>query len=103
MAKPYKNLRERVRSDPARAARVAAYAQAMRDAEALAQIRESRELTQRDIADALGVSQANVSRIERERDVYLSTLARYVEALGGQLEVAAVFGDEKVPIGLGCD
>ena len=103
MAKPYKNLRERVRSDPARAARVAAYAQAMRDAEALAQMRESRELTQRDIADALGVSQANVSRIERERDVYLSTRARYGEALGGQLEVAAVFGDEKVPIGLGSD
>jgi hypothetical protein len=49
------------------------------------------------------VSRANVARIGRERDVYLSTLARYVEALGGQLEVAAVFGDEKVPIGLGSD
>lgn len=56
MAKPYKSLRDRVRSDPARAARVAAYAQAMRDAGALAQIRESRELTQCDIANALGVS-----------------------------------------------
>ncbi len=100
MAKPYKNLRDRVRSDPARAARVAAYAQAMRDAEALAQIRESRELTQQDIANALGVTQANVSRIEREQDVYLSTLAKYVEALGGHLEVTAVFENEKVLIGI---
>ncbi|MBI4261223.1 MAG: XRE family transcriptional regulator [Actinobacteria bacterium] len=46
------------------------------------------------LAGALGVSQANVSRVEREGDVYLSTLRNYVSALGGKLELRAVFPDE---------
>lgn len=100
MAKPYKQLRDKVRSDPARAARVDAHRQAMEDALALAQIREQRELTQTDIARVLATSQANVSRIERQRDLYLSTLAQYVEALGGTLKVSAVFDDEEVEIGV---
>ena len=44
------------------------------------------------------MSQPNVSRIEQEEDVYLSTLARYVAALGGHLEVLAVFEDETVTL-----
>jgi DNA-binding XRE family transcriptional regulator len=101
MAKPYKRLRDKIRSDEARAARVAAYRQAMEDALALAQIREKRELTQTDIARVLSTSQANVSRIERQRDLYLSTLAQYVAALGGTLKISAVFDDEEVEIGVG--
>jgi hypothetical protein len=34
-----------------------------------------------------------VSRIERQRDLYLSTVAEYVEALGGHTEISAVFDD----------
>jgi DNA-binding XRE family transcriptional regulator len=101
LAKPYKELRDKIRSDPARAARVDAIRHAMEDALALAEIRNLRELTQEDIANAIGVSQANVSRVERENDLYLSTLQRYVEALGGRLEVAAVFDDERVAIAVG--
>jgi len=101
MAKPYKNLRNRVRSDETRSARVTAYRQAMEDALALAEIRERRELTQNDVARVLESSQANVSRIERQRDLYLSTLAQYVEALGGTLKISAVFDDEEVEIGVG--
>ena len=100
MAKPYKQLRDKVRSDPARAARVGARRQAMEDALALAQIREHRELTQTDIARVLSTSQANVSRIERQRDLYLSTLSQYITALGGTLKVSAVFDDEEVEIGV---
>jgi DNA-binding XRE family transcriptional regulator len=99
MAKPYKNLRDKVRSTPERAARVAAQRQAMEDALALAEIRARRELTQQDIARVLETSQANVSRIERQDDLYLSTLAHYVQALGGTLKVSAVFADEEVEIG----
>lgn len=98
MAKPYKQLRDKVRSNPARAARVNAHRQAMEDALALAEIREQRELTQTDIARVLATSQANVSRIERQRDLYLSTLAQYVTALGGTLKLSAVFDDEEVEI-----
>lgn len=100
MAKPYKQLRDKVRSDPARAARVDAHRQAMEDALALAEIREHRELTQTDIARVLSTSQANVSRIERQRDLYLSTLSQYITALGGTLKVSAVFDDEEVEIGV---
>ena len=34
-------------------------------------------------------------------DIYLSTLRSYVEALGGHLEIAAVFGDERLPVKVG--
>ncbi|MGD9714933.1 MAG: XRE family transcriptional regulator, partial [Thermomicrobiales bacterium] len=56
----------------------------------LSETREHKRLTQQDVADRLGVSQANVSRIEHEDDLYLSTLRDYVEALGGELQLKAV-------------
>ena len=78
--------------------RIAAYRRLM-DAELrLAEARRRRGVSQAAIAEALEVSQPNVSRIEQEDDVYLSTLARYVAALGGHLEVLAVFDDETVTL-----
>jgi hypothetical protein len=50
------------------------------------------------MAEILGVTQANISRIEHEEDLYLSTLRSYVAALGGELEVNAVFADGKVAL-----
>jgi hypothetical protein len=44
------------------------------------------------------VSQPNVSHIEQQDDVYLSTLARYIAALGGHLEVLAVFPEETITL-----
>ncbi len=99
--KAYKDLRDKVRSSPERAARVKTRRQAMEDALALSEIREKRELTQTDIAEVLEMSQANVSRIERQQNLYLSTLAEYVEALGGELKISAVFADEEVEISVG--
>jgi transcriptional regulator with XRE-family HTH domain len=64
----------------------------------LAELRQRRGVSQVTVADALAVSQPNVSRIEQEDDVYLSTLARYVAALGGHLEVSAVFPEETVTL-----
>jgi hypothetical protein len=46
------------------------------------------------------VKQPTVSKIERREDVALSTLRRYVEALGGELHVTAQFSDCTVEIGL---
>lgn len=89
-------LRRKVRADPERPHRVDEHKRAILDALALAEAREQRDVRQKDIAKILGVSQANVSRIEREEDVYLSTLRKYVEALGGRLEVSAVFPDKTV-------
>lgn len=42
------------------------------------------------------VSQANVSRVEHQEDLYLSTLREYVAALGGELELTAVFPESRV-------
>ena len=100
MAKPYRNLRERIRSDPARAARIEEYERGIRVAIALAELRELFETTQRELGDALGVSQANISRIERQDDLYLSTLQSYVEALGGELHVSARFPDLEIELAL---
>ena len=68
-----------------------AYRSAIGDALALAEIRARRGLTQVDLARVLQTSQASVSKIERRDDLYLSTLRGFVEALGGRLELAAVF------------
>lgn len=48
-------------------------------------------LTQSDMARRLDVQQAAISKIEKGREVYLSTVKRYVEALGASLRVDAVF------------
>lgn len=64
----------------------------------LAELRRRRGLTQTNLSEALEMTQANVSRIEHEDDVYLSTLARYVAGLGGRLSIHAVFEDEDIPL-----
>jgi transcriptional regulator with XRE-family HTH domain len=94
--KNFNKLREQVRSNPARRARVEEHKRAIDAALALAELRRDQEMTQSDMAAVLGVSQVNISRIERANDVYLSTLKSYVEALGGQLEVRAVFPERAV-------
>jgi hypothetical protein len=49
-------------------------------------------------ADALDTDQGNVSRLEQQADMYVSTLRRYLEALGGTLEIVAHFPDRDVRI-----
>jgi DNA-binding XRE family transcriptional regulator len=90
-------LRKQIDADPQRRARVEDYKAAM-----LRDLRRELDLTQAEIADRLGVSQENVSQIERgESDIRVSTLTRYVEALGGKLEVRAVFPDSCVQLRVG--
>ncbi len=83
---------------PLNEGRVTAYKRLMEAEVRLAEVRRRRGASQATIAAALEVSQPNISRIEQEGDVYLSTLARYVSALGGHLEVSAVFPDETVTL-----
>lgn len=66
----------------------------------LKDLRRSRGTSQKAMAESLRVTQPRISRIERPgEDVQLSTLARYVEALGGRLEVSAVFApDDRVDL-----
>ncbi len=64
----------------------------------LAEIRQALALTQATLAEALGVGQAEVSKIEQRTDVFVSTLNRFVQAMGGALEISAVFPDHRVTI-----
>jgi DNA-binding XRE family transcriptional regulator len=57
----------------------------------LKDLRQAVERTQEDLADALGVGQDSISRLEQRSDMLLSTLRRYVEAMGGKLELVAQF------------
>lgn len=57
----------------------------------LRQLRAARALTQENLANTLGVRQSEISKIEKRTDVYLSTLASYIRAMGGELELRAVF------------
>lgn len=99
MAKNFENLRKQVRSDPKRAENVEQYKRAMRDSIALAELRERLDATQEELASLMGTTQENISRIERADNIYLSTLAGYVGALGGRLEINAVFDDRVIPVG----
>ena len=93
--KKFGELRDAIDADPARRARVDTIKRAYQAGEALQRLREHRKDSQAAVAGSLGVSQANVSRIEHEEDVYLSTVRSYVEALGGRLEIRAVFQEDE--------
>ncbi|MCL2465940.1 MAG: helix-turn-helix transcriptional regulator [Micrococcales bacterium] len=69
--------------------------QAYIDAHRLAGRRARLGLTQSDVAERMGVTKNRISQIERG-DVSTVDVARYVAALGGQLQVAAVFGDDQL-------
>lgn len=57
----------------------------------LKELRQAVEQTQEDLAATLGVGQDTISRIEQRSDMLLSTLRRYVESMGGKLELVAQF------------
>lgn len=84
---------ESVAEDPGFAEAVAREQELLELECVLYKLRRRRGTTQAALAEYLGVTQANVSRIEHAKDVRLSTLRRYVEALGGKLEIRAVFPD----------
>lgn len=64
----------------------------------LEQLRSARSLTQTNMAQLLGVNQSAISKIEKRSDMYLSTLRSYIEAMGGSLEIQAVFPDGAVRV-----
>jgi DNA-binding XRE family transcriptional regulator len=54
------------------------------------------DVTQAQPAEVLGFSKARISSLERQEDLRISTLHDYVEALGGHLEIDAVFGEDRI-------
>lgn len=95
---PWKNLQAAIDADPKRRGRVDLEKRLMDDVQTLMELRQARGMTQDTLADIWETSQANVSRVEHERDVYLSTLHAYIAALGGRLELTAVFPDQTIKL-----
>lgn len=61
----------------------------------LRDLRAVQHLTQTQIAELLGVTQDTVSRMEYRADMLLSTMTRYVEAMGGTLKLIAEFPNRR--------
>ncbi len=64
----------------------------------LHELRAALEMSQKHLAEVLHVDQPAISRMERRTDMMLSTLARFVEAMGGNLELVAHFPQGNVKI-----
>jgi transcriptional regulator with XRE-family HTH domain len=61
----------------------------------LAELRKGRKISQATVADALGIGQMQISRLEKRKDPRLSTMQRTVAAMGGQLTMIATFPDQE--------
>lgn len=73
---------------PERRGRVdARYRELRRQVEGLRELRQIAGKAQADVATALSIKQPSVSKIEKQADMYLSTLRSYVEAIGGELDL----------------
>lgn len=64
----------------------------------LHELRRARQLSQEQLAEELGATQPEISKMEHRADMYVSTLRRFVEAMGGELEIIARFPDGTVRI-----
>src|ERR1700704_1761623 len=94
--RPFAELRKRMA--PERRVRNAEATQRMLASMALHELRQARERSQEELARALKVGQPAVAKLERRTDMYVSNLRRYIEALGGALEITARFADASVTI-----
>lgn len=92
----FKELRSTLSAE--RQARNAEATQVMLRDMALHELRQAREKSQEELAATLHVGQPAVAKMERRTDMYVSNLRRYVEALGGKLEITARFPDADVAI-----
>jgi len=68
--------------------------QAYIDGHRLAERRKALDLTQAEVAERMGVTKSRVSQIERGEVSTIEAVARYVQAIGGQIQISAVFGDD---------
>jgi DNA-binding XRE family transcriptional regulator len=91
----------KARIKPATRARIEAEGRRLSDDLHLSQLRKARGLTQETMAELLGVSQAEVSKMERRTELYVGTLRKFIEAMNGELVLAARFPDGvEIPIQL---
>ena len=89
--RPFHELRAKM--SPASRAKAEKKAKKMLAEMPLRELRHAREMSQEHLAEILRINQASVSKLERRTDMYISTLRSVIEAMGGRLEITAVFRD----------
>ena len=96
MARKFKELEARM--SPASIARSDETYKRLKAAMAFEELRAARKMTQEQLAESLHVDQSAISKLERRTDMYVSTLERFIQAMGGQLEIRAIFPEGAVRI-----
>ena len=98
----FSDLRTEVLSHPGAHERLAAKRAETLDEIRLYELRRSQAVSQAELAGRLDITQGAISKLENADDVRVSTLRQYLDALGADLELSAVFDDHKrIPIHLG--
>jgi DNA-binding transcriptional regulator YiaG len=96
MARSFEELRKKL--PPERREQNKARAQEILKQLPLNELRKAMQLSQEQLAESLNVNQSHISKIERRTDMYISTLRRYIEAIGGRLVIRAQFPEGDVEI-----
>lgn len=96
MSKSFNILRNKMSAEARKKAR--RKTKVLSDEMPLQELRQAYQLSQERLAEILETKQANISRIERRTDMYISTLRTYIEAMGGELNIIAKFSDGTVSI-----
>ena len=94
--RPFSDLTKKF--TPKRKAHVAVKVRALKAQMPLAELRQARERSQKELARALKIGQPAVAKLERRADMYVSNLRRYIAALAGSLEITARFPEGAVNI-----
>ena len=98
MARPTRSRKDVLSDEPVNEERAKLYERLMEAQERIAHALYRRGISDEVVQDALDTADERLTDAERREDLYLSSLAHYVAALGGQLEVRAVFGEEMVVV-----
>ena len=96
MAKSFDTLLEAMSTE--RRANIEEQAQTLLAEMALQELRQAQQLTQQQLAETLKLNQAAISKMERQSDMYISTLRRFLKAMGAELKIIASFPDRDVLI-----
>ena len=96
MAKKFSQLLAQM--PPERLARIEEETQAMLQEMALADLRKARRMSQAKLARNMGIKQPSIADMEKQTDMYISTLRSLIEGMGGKLEIVASFPDAEVKI-----
>ena len=96
MAQNWREIRRTL--SPEQEEKTRQYVKSVVEAVTLNQLREARSLTQANLAAVLGINQGSVSKMEKRTDMYVSTLRNFIQAMGGELQIKAVFPEGEVTI-----